>query len=403
MSNIKLLKNTDPFEGEVELPISKSIANRKLIISAIAGGSIEIEGELPQDAQILQDALRNTNVQIDVGAAGTAMRFLTAYYAIQPGKEITLTGDDRMKQRPIGILVDVLTCLGAQIEYNETNGVPPIKIRGNKLIGGKITVPATVSSQFISALMMVAPTLEKGLEIRLEGNVLSRPYIELTASIMDECGVTVKIEDSFIQIPSSKYSTISNQLETDWSAASYFYALALTRPESKMLLKGLSLSSLQGDSVIVDWFERLGVSSVEKPNGVEINSIGILDFPSELDFTDNPDLAQTFAFLAAVLGKNLKLTGLDNLRFKETDRIAALKTELEKLGLKVAATENSLSLEGRVTVQNPFIHTYNDHRMAMGAAILSGTMDVEIEDPDVVDKSFPGFWRELNNVSNLKA
>lgn len=394
---MKLHLPSGPLVGEVALPISKSIANRYLIMSALSENSPPAKeglGEVnnPEDVRILQESLNSDLSEINIGMAGTAMRFLTAFYAVQEGKTVVLTGAERMKQRPIAELVEALRSLGADIDYLENEGFPPLKINGKNLKGGIVEISASVSSQFASALMMIGPMMENGLEIHLKGKVLSKPYIELTADCMRKCGAEVKLEENSIFIQPSAYKTTDLNIEADWTSASYFYALAAARPNSKLLLKELRLDSTQGDSLLDKWFGKMGVSSVQNNAGVEVTSSSEVHFPSELDFTDNPDLAQTFAFLAATLGKTFKLTGLDNLRIKETDRVAALQTELEKLGISVLVDRNSMSVSGSISVKEASIKTYNDHRMAMSAAVLSASIPVEVETPDVVAKSFPGFW-----------
>ena len=395
---MKLVAQEGQFTGEVELPISKSIANRYQVIAALAKQDLELPNLLPEDVKVLRDALSSNSAETNIGMAGTAMRFLTAFYSVQEGKTVVLTGEERMKQRPISELVEALKTLGVDIEYAEEFGFPPLRIKGKKLNGGEVEISASVSSQFVSALMMIGPMMKNGLEIKLKGKILSQPYIELTAICMRNCGVEVVVGESQISIPFGTYAVSDLDIESDWSAASYFYALAAARPNSKLLLKGLSLKSAQGDSVLVDWFEKMGVSSTQKENGVEVCSSDKIDFPSELDFSNHPDLAQTFAFLAATLGKELKLTGLDNLQLKETDRIAALKTELEKLGISVTVEGNAMSVSGSVLAKEVRIDTYNDHRMAMSAAVLSYIIPTEIEHPSVVVKSFPTFWPQLQDI-----
>jgi len=389
---MKLLAPNGPLTGEVELPISKSIANRYQIIAALAEEEINLPNSLPEDVKVLRAALSSNSSEINIGLAGTAMRFLTAFYAVKEGKTVVLTGDERMKQRPISELVTVLRELGAEIDYLENDGFPPLKITGKKLKGGNVEISASISSQFISALMMIGPMMEDGIEIQLNGKALSKPYIELTASCMRNCGAHVFITDNFVSIPQANYKVSEPNVEADWSAASYFYALVAAKQNSKLLLKGLNLNSKQGDSILAEWFKDMGVSSVQKVNGVEVSSSEKINFPTELDFLNYPDLAQTFAFLAAALGKELKLTSLDNLRLKETDRVAALKTELEKLGVSVVVDGNAMTVSGSISAESANIETYNDHRMAMSAAVLSTIIPVEIENPEVVAKSFPDFW-----------
>lgn len=381
-----------PLSGVIELPISKSIANRYLIISALAGKTHKLSDSLPEDVEVLRSVLRSKSSEIDIAMAGTAMRFLTAYYAVQAGMSVVLTGAERMKQRPIGELVDALCSLGAGIQYLGEDGFPPLLINGEALAGGSVNISASVSSQFVSALMMIGPTMKDGLRINLEGKVLSRPYFELTANCMRICGADVSIDKNSISIKSGVYTIPETSIESDWSAASYFYALAAARPSSNFLLKGLQLDSSQGDSTLAKWFAEIGVTSAQKQNDVEIESGAEIQLPEEISFTDNPDLAQTFAFLAATLGQPLKLTGLDNLRLKETDRVEALKNEINKLGVSVVADRDSIGISGSITVKDARIKTYNDHRMAMSAAVLATSIPVVIENPDVVAKSFPGFW-----------
>lgn len=384
-----------PLSGEIELPISKSAANRHLIISSLAGESLKLSDNLPEDVEVLQSAMNSGASEINVGMAGTAMRFLTTFYAIQEGRTVVLTGADRMKQRPIGELVNALQSLGAEIEYLEEDGLPPLKIKGKKLDGGEVKISASVSSQFVSALMMIGPMMKNGLSIHLEGKVLSRPYINLTADCMRKSGAEVRIDGNQISADSGRYKIQDLDVESDWSAASYFYSLAGARPNSKFLLKGLKLDSSQGDCVLAEWFSEIGVSSFQKEEGVEIESGNEIGLPQEIDFVGNPDLAQTFAFLAVALNQPLKLTGLDNLRVKETNRIEALKTELEKLGVSVLIEGNSMSVSGKMSVGQGSIQTYNDHRMAMSAAVLSAVIPIEIENPDVVAKSYPAFWSTI--------
>jgi 3-phosphoshikimate 1-carboxyvinyltransferase len=395
---MKLVAPSGPLRGEVELPISKSIANRYQIIAALAGRPLNLPVLPPQDVEVLRTALASETTEIHVGMAGTAMRFLTAYFAVLEGAEVLLVGDKRMYERPIEDLVEALQLLGAEISYLEKYGFPPLFVSGRKLNGGTINMSASVSSQFVSALMLVAPKMENGLTILLEGKILSRPYIELTAACMEQCGVDVAFDGNSIKIPSDEYQISDVQIESDWSAASYFYALAAARPNSKLLLKGLRSDSSQGDSVIAKWFGKMGVSSVQREKGVEISSSKELGFPAELAFIDHPDLAQTFAFLAATLGMSIKMIGLDNLRLKETDRVSALQIELKKLGIRVSVEANTMNVSGSILSKNALINTYNDHRMAMSAAVVSTVLNVEVENPQVVEKSFPTFWSELQKI-----
>ena len=389
-----------PLSGEIDLPISKSIANRYQIIAALAGVSIPIEESAPEDVKVLRNALDATTTEVHVGMAGTAMRFLTAYFSILEERQVLLVGDERMHERPIELLVEALQLLGADISYLKNYGFPPLYIHGKSLPGGVLNISASVSSQFISALMMIAPNMKNGLTILLKGKVLSRSYIELTANCMRHCGITVRFQGNTIKIPAGDYQIPNLEMESDWSATSYFYSIAALRPRSKFLLKGLQLDSPQGDAVLARWFTEMGVSSVQKENGVEIESNERVKLPTEMDFTDNPDLAQTFVFLAATLDQPLKLMGLDNLRLKETDRVAAMKTELEKLGVSFSVDGNEMQISGKVSVKEASIKTYNDHRMAMSATVLSTLIPIDIENPDVVAKSFPQFWSAIDFQSS---
>lgn len=407
-----------PLSGEIDLPISKSVANRYLILAALASPRVTLnlfqglkpkmlkrvqhdqKENLPEDVQVLQSALNSSSSEINIGMAGTAMRFLTAFYAVQEGETIVLSGAERMKQRPIGELVGALSQLDAEIEFLGENGFPPLRINGKKLNGGLVNISSSTSSQFVSALMMIGPMMENGLQINLEGKVLSRPYIDLTADCMRNCGADLRVEENSISIKSGAYKIPEMSIESDWSSASYFYALAAARPNSKFLLKGLQLDSRQGDSVLAKWFSEIGVVSIQKQNGVEIESGNEIQLSQNIDCTGNPDLAQTFAFLAATLGQPLKLTGLDNLRLKETDRVEALKTEIEKLGVSVMVEENSMTVSGEISVQEAHINTYNDHRMAMSATVLATIIPTEIESSEVVAKSFPEFWDSFTKLNS---
>ena len=276
---MKLVASKRPMTGEVELPVSKSIANRLQIISALAGTKIPFPDSVPEDVKVLRDALQVTTTEVNVGMAGTAMRFLTAYFSIIQERQVLLVGEKRMYKRPIEDLVEVLQLLGAEISYLDKYGFPPLYIHGKTLLGGTINMSASVSSQFVSALMMISPKMKNGLTILLEGKVLSRPYIELTADCMRQCGIDVRFEGNAIRIPAGKYHVPNLEIEADWSAASYFYAMAAARPNSKVLLKGLKLNSNQGDSILAFWFQKMGVSSVQKENGVEIQTGEEINLP----------------------------------------------------------------------------------------------------------------------------
>jgi len=406
MKNARLFAPSHPLSGEVELPISKSIANRQLIISALQGTILDFgETNIPSDVRILQNCLTNYARIINVGMSGTAMRFLTAFLSIRDGEMYKIKGSERMGKRPMAPLISALNSIGANIEYLKNEGFLPLCINGKIICGGDVTIDSTISSQFISALMLIAPYMKNGLRINTISERISEPYILLTAACMRKGGVEVSISDTSILIGAGNYCETTFEMEADWSAASYFYGFVAVIPNSKLFLKGLKLPSIQGDSILAEWFSKMGVKTKVCSNGVEISSNEKVNLPAEMDFRNNPDLAQTFAFLAATLGQDLKLTGLNNLRIKETNRVAAMQKELEKLGLNISVYGNTLQIKKTVPKTEIVIKTYNDHRMAMSAAILWCHADKnaqmvlpEIEDALVVEKSFPAFWNQLNQI-----
>ncbi len=375
-----------------------------LIIRALAGSGAALNKlSDSDDTKVLQKALAENDLQKDVGHAGTAMRFLTAYLATRPG-EFELTGSKRMKQRPVGPLVDALKQLGASIEYMENEGCPPLRIAGGGLKGGTIEIDAGISSQFISALMMIGPVLEGGLRITLQGEVVSATYINMTLALMNSCGAGARFEGKQIHIPGGSYSMDEFAVESDWSGASYWYQVAALLPGSEILLPNLSHESLQGDSVLAELFENLGVSSSFNEQGLLIRSSKVeLPEQFEYDFTGCPDLVQTCAVTFCALGIPFRFTGTRTLRVKETDRIAALGNELKKVGFLL---QDDPGGEWMAWVgsrcepeQGPVIGTYHDHRMAMAFAPLAITLgQVAIEDPEVVSKSYPGYWKDLERA-----
>ena len=387
---------------EVQLPLSKSISNRLLIIHALMG-------EIPErnkfssatDTTILFDALNQNENEINVGAAGTAMRFLTAYYAIQQGEK-KISGDGRMKERPIEDLVKVLREMGAAIEYAEKEGFPPLIIKGQNLVGRQFQIAADVSSQFISALLLIAPYLKNGLQLTLKNEIISRTYIEMTIALMQKFGAAIVWEENVISVGSGKYQKADFMVEADWSAASYFYSIVALSKESKIFLKGLHEESIQGDAIVAALFSELGVETIFKVGGAEIFKVE-KELPKELsiDFTDFPDLTMTFAVLLPALGIKAELKGLKTLRIKESDRIRALKTELEKIGQEVRIEGDQLRIHpGRINGEVINIDTYHDHRMAMAFAPLAVFhKNIKIQSPEVVKKSFPDFWEALTTIS----
>jgi len=388
--------------GIVELPISKSLCNRALILRAISNQNIYLsEISKANDSVILERCLNTTSNVIDVEDAGTAMRFLTAYFAFQQ-RSIELRGSKRMHQRPIGSLVEALNAIGANVTYIENDGFPPIRLDACKLeaLTTEVSISANTSSQFISALMLIAPSLPVGLTIHLEGKTASRPYIEMTHSLLQHAGVTSVFKGNKIVIQHHEFQPQTIDLESDWSAASYFYGIAAMRRNSKIQLTNLNSDSFQGDSIIVKWFqEYFGVSSQFNQEGVQLNSTNDFKFPTELelDFTPYPDLAQTLVVLCACLGIRLKATGLESLLIKETNRLLALSTELEKIGVHSAITSNSIAIEGQIQLSDTpaGISTYQDHRMAMAFSMVSLLRPIRFDNEKVVSKSFPSFFSEL--------
>ncbi|MDR2626539.1 MAG: 3-phosphoshikimate 1-carboxyvinyltransferase [Dysgonamonadaceae bacterium] len=386
--------------ADIRLPASKSISNRVLILQALSNNIRGVENiSSSDDTQVMMQALTNPQDVIDIKAAGTGMRFLTAYFATQPGEHV-ITGTDRMKNRPVALLVDALRQIGADVEYLEKEGYPPLRIRGKKLSGGNISLDGGISSQYISALMMIAPVTQNGLEIKLEGQVVSKPYIRMTQCLMETFGITISRADSIISIPPQAYRPVPFTIESDWSAASYWYEmLSLSAEGSKIVLRGLHKQSLQGDAKIAQLFEALGVTTTFTEHGVILQQTERIVSPFIYNFQHEPDLAQTFVVTCALKNIPFHFTGLQSLKIKETDRILALQNEMKKLGYDIqAANESEMSWTGvrsQVSTILP-IRTYEDHRMAMSfapAAIVFGEMD--IQDPEVTGKSYPSYWEDL--------
>lgn len=403
--NKHLDKKTSQIQARIKLPASKSLSNRALILNALAKSSYPIENLSDSDDTVVMiNALNSTENFINVGAAGTAMRFLTAYFALKEG-ERTLTGSERMKQRPIKLLVDALNSIGGKIEYLEKEGFPPLKIHGNDLIGGIVHLNGGVSSQYISALMMIAPYVKNGLEIVLEEKIISKPYIEMTKNLMKEFGVKVKFENNRIIIPPQVYQPIHYQVESDWTAASYWYEVLSISGEGEIFLEGLNENSYQGDSKVAQLFEMLGVSTHYLSEGVLLTPTKKYIRKFEYNFINQPDLAQTFAVTCCLLNIPFHFQGLESLKIKETNRIAALINELEKLGyILQEPNEGELVWSGEkksiLLKEKPIsISTYEDHRMAMAFAPVSLIMPIVIENAEVVSKSYPHFWEDFEKIN----
>ena len=409
--NLKIEKlKVESRKSKVKITGSKSETNRLLLLQALYPNLILENTSNSDDSEVMSTALSTINHQpstitqvIDIHHAGTAMRFLTAYFAVQEGKTVTLTGSSRMKERPIKILVDALLKLGAQIEYLENDGFPPIKITGQKLTNNKVSLPANISSQYISALLLIAPKLENGIELALEGEITSVPYIKMTLALLEEIGIeTSFVGNKIVVHPKSQIpNPISIIVESDWSSASYFYSIiALSESGSQITLSSFKENSLQGDSILVEIYKKMGVATYFDEN--KITLVKQPDSKTEvinLDLIQAPDIAQTIAVTCFGMGLGCNLTGLHTLKIKETDRLEALKTELTKLGAAISITEESLTLEPNAQIRsNCKIATYNDHRMAMAFAPLALKVPIEIENAEVVSKSYPDFWNDLKRI-----
>ena len=397
-----LQKSAIAKESSVQITGSKSESNRLLLLKALYP-TIQLENVSNSDDSVLMtEALKTNSNIVDIHHAGTAMRFLTAYFSIQEGREVTLTGSKRMKERPVQILVEALKELGAAISYVENEGFPPIKVKGKKLTNNKVSLQANVSSQYISALLLIASKLENGIELTLEGEITSVPYINMTLSLLDEIGVessfvgnTIKVKPN-TQKPTPKTLTV----ESDWSSASYYFSMAaLSEVGTKITLSSYKENSLQGDSVLVEIYKHFGIQTSFKNNTVVLEKISTDLKPFTYNLTNAPDIAQTIAVTCFALGLDCDLTGLHTLKIKETDRLVALKTEIEELGGIVNITDKSLHLSSSNIIKEYVpIATYNDHRMAMAFAPLALKTPIIIEDAEVVSKSYPTFWEDLKSI-----
>ena len=400
--NLQLYKSTIKSNKQIAITGSKSESNRLLLLQALYP-SVNIENlSNSDDSQLMQKALNSSNKIIDIHHAGTAMRFLTAFYSTQANRKVELTGSKRMKERPIAILVDALKQIGADISYKENEGFPPLIIKGKQLTGNKVTLKANVSSQYISALLLIAPKLENGLKLTLEGTITSIPYIKMTLNLLSQIGVESSFKDNVITVkPLLNIKENKNLVvESDWSSASYFYSIiALSKIGTSVTISSYKKESLQGDSVLAEIYKAFGVSTEFNNNSVIISKTSEAKTIKELNLQEAPDIAQTIAVTAFGLGLSCYLTGLHTLKIKETDRLVALKTEIEKLGGNVIITNDSLTLEASNSIlENIEIETYNDHRMAMAFAPLALTTDIIIQDYKVVSKSYPTFWEDLKTL-----
>lgn len=383
---------------------SKSESNRLLLLRALFP-EIEIENlSNSDDTNLMTNALNSKESLVDINHAGTAMRFLTAYFSVQEGKEVILTGSHRMKERPIGILVDALKELGADIEYLENEGYPPLKIKGKSLEKSQVILKANVSSQYISALLLIAPVLKNGLELQLEGTITSVPYIKMTLSLLEELGIDTSFSGQMIRVKPVADYNIKKRLvvESDWSSASYYYSIiALIEVGSQITLKSYKSNSLQGDSILAELYKDFGVETSFANKAIQLKKINEVakNTHIELDLSDAPDIAQTIAVTAFGLNISADIRGLHTLKIKETDRLVALQNELQKLGANISVTDNSLSIRATENINSDVsIATYHDHRMAMAFAPLALKTSLLIEDADVVSKSYPTFWEDLKSI-----
>jgi 3-phosphoshikimate 1-carboxyvinyltransferase len=396
------ISSPEKIKGKIQLPSSKSISNRALIINALSYSPDEIENVSDcDDTRMVTETLNSDSNTFNIGAAGTAMRFLTAFLSKVVG-EWTITGSERMKQRPIKILVEALNSLGAKIEYIEKEGFPPLRIFGSALKGGEIELDGSVSSQYISGLLMIAPTMENGLTITLKGNVISKPYILLTLKIMEDFGVKAIWNKGKITVAPQEYKPIKFKVESDWSAASYWYEILALKGDGEVLLSGLNKGSYQGDAKVAELFALLGIHTSFTREGALLTFTGEVASSLVYNFIEQPDLAQTFVVTCCLMNVPFSFSGLQSLKIKETDRIAALIAEMKKLGYNIKETSEGLmewNGDKIARQENPEISVYEDHRMAMAFAPAAIKIKgLRIKDPKVVSKSYPAFWNDLKSV-----
>ncbi len=403
MNSLKINKINKTVIGDIQITGSKSETNRLLVLQQFYQ-NLKIENiSNSDDSRLLQQALASNLKEINIGHAGTAMRFLTAYFSVKENSDIVLTGSHRMKNRPIKILVDALKDLGADIEYVEKEGYPPLKIKGKKLTKDTVEIEGNVSSQYISALLLIAPTLKNGLQLRFKGALTSIPYIKMTLQLLADLGIEYSWETTIISIQPQKI--IKNKtvvVESDWSSASYYYSMVALSLNSTVTLSSYKKGGLQGDSVLVEIYKNLGVETVFSDHSITLINTSNLN-PSEmmnLNLIKAPDIAQTIVVTCFGLGVECYLTGLHTLKIKETDRLVALKNEIEKLGGEVLITNEELHLKpSTIIIEDVCISTYDDHRMAMAFAPLAIKVPLIVEDANVVSKSYPSFWEDFEKIT----
>ncbi|WP_456463772.1 3-phosphoshikimate 1-carboxyvinyltransferase [Lutibacter sp.] len=400
---MKINKINKKIKGSIQITGSKSETNRLLILQQFYQNLTIENSSNSDDSKLMHKALASKSEEINIGHAGTAMRFLTAYFAVKKNSEIILTGSHRMKNRPIKILVDALVTLGADIQYLEKEGFPPLKISGKNLVNDFVEINGNVSSQYVSALLLIAPTLKNGLQLKFKGEVTSVPYIKMTLQLLAELGVEYVWENEIILIePKQKIKDKTITVESDWSSASYYYSLVALSSNSEIKLTSYNKNSLQGDSVLATIYKNLGVETRFEDNSLVLkNNNTLILKPLNINLISAPDIAQTIAVTCFGLGIECYLTGLHTLKIKETDRLVALKTEIEKLGGEVQITSETLYLKSSNKIkENISIFTYDDHRMAMAFAPLATKVPIQIENENVVSKSYPTFWEDFKKVTS---
>ena len=398
MKDLTLRHQSGNLHGRIQITGSKSESNRMLLLQALYPKITLDNLSNSDDTVAMKSGLESDKNMVDIGHAGTSMRFLSAYYSTLENQEKILTGSSRMQERPIGVLVDALRQLGADISYLKNEGYPPLLIKGKRLTASEVLLSANISSQYITALMLIAPSLPDGLRLYLEGKITSIPYIEMTLSLLHKIGVDAIFSGQHIQVfPKKDITQITHAVESDWSSASYYFSMVALAKEADVSLSTYKKDSLQGDRVLMDVYQQFGVKSSIENNTLALKKQTMGSTHVQLDLSDAPDIAQTIAVTCYGLGLSCSLTGLHTLKIKETDRLVAMQNELSKLGATIEITDKSLHLHKRTNPIRPnvLIETYHDHRMAMAFAPLGLLVPIRIQDSDVVTKSYPGFWKDL--------
>ena len=399
--NLLLQTSQSDLQAQIAVTGSKSETNRLLLLQALFPNITLANTSNSDDSEVMQKALKGNDEIVDIHHAGTAMRFLTAYFAVNEGREVVLTGSPRMKERPIKVLVETLQQLGAQISYENEEGYPPIRIKGQKITNNKVSIPANVSSQYISALLLVAPKLENGIELTLVGEITSIPYIKMTLALLNDLNIQTSFEGNVIKVyPKPEVASKVMTVESDWSSASYFFSLVALSDTAKIALSSYKGTSLQGDSALVEIYAKIGVETHFEENKMTLTKIKNFNFEDvTFDLNNTPDIAQTIVVTCLGLGIGCHLTGLHTLKIKETDRLEALRIEMTKLGANITVTNDSLTLAASNHINsNVSIATYNDHRMAMAFAPLALKVPIIIDNAEVVSKSYPDFWEDLKTL-----